>query len=43
VRENLTHGSMRGRWKRSHGQLYTGTKGETLDTDKGLTYGPPRL
>jgi len=35
VRENLTHGSRRGRWKRDHGPLYAGTKGGTPDTDKG--------
>jgi hypothetical protein len=35
VTGDTTYGSMRGRWKRSHGSPYTGTKGETPDTDKG--------
>ena len=35
MRENLMHGSMRGCWKRDHGLPYTGTKGETPETDKG--------
>ena len=34
MRENRTYGSMRGRWKRSHGEVYLGTKLETADTDK---------
>ena len=31
-----------GSWKRSHGHGYTGTKGETPDTDKPGPDGPPR-
>ena len=31
-----------GSWKRDYGELYTGTKEETPDTDKGPSSGLPR-
>ena len=34
MRENLTYGAMRGRWKREDDEGYLGTKSETMDTDK---------
>lgn len=34
MRENLTSGSMRGHWRRSYGDAYTGTQPETADTAK---------
>ena len=39
MRENLTYGSMRGCWKRSYGDAYTGTKPETADTAKAKPTG----
>ncbi len=39
MRENFTYGSMRGCWRRSHGDAYTGTKPETADTAKAKPTG----
>ena len=42
MRENLTYGLMRGRWRRNDGRSSMGTKLETADTTKGKACTSPR-